>query len=130
MTYLLNSPDNFADEAVRGLVASHPELLVEVPGGVARSTQTPEGGQPALVIGGGSGHYPAFAGWVGPGMGHGGAPCGNIFSSPSASEVYSVVRNAENGGGVILASETTPETSCTSGWPRRSFAMKESTSAS
>jgi dihydroxyacetone kinase len=34
-------------------------------------------------------------------MGHG-APCGKIFSSPSASEVYSVVRNAENGGGVIL----------------------------
>jgi dihydroxyacetone kinase len=100
MTYLLNSPDDFADEAVRGLVAAHPDLLVEVPGGVARATQTPQG-QPALVIGGGSGHYPAFAGWVGPGMGHG-APCGNIFSSPSASEVYSVVRNAENGGGVIL----------------------------
>lgn len=100
MTYLLNSPDDFADEAVRGLAAAHPDLLVRVPGGVARATQTPQG-QPALVIGGGSGHYPAFAGWVGPGMGHG-APCGNIFSSPSASEVYSVVRNAENGGGVIL----------------------------
>jgi dihydroxyacetone kinase len=100
MTYLLNSPDDFAHEAVRGLVAAHPDLLVEVRGGVARSTQTPQG-QPALVIGGGSGHYPAFAGWVGPGMGHG-APCGNIFSSPSASEVYSVVRNAENGGGVLL----------------------------
>ncbi|MCK0176071.1 L-erythrulose 1-kinase [Mycolicibacterium sp. F2034L] len=100
MTYLLNKADDFADEAVRGLVAAHPDLLVEVPGGVARASQTPEG-QPALVIGGGSGHYPAFAGWVGPGMGHG-APCGNIFSSPSASEVYSVVRNAENGGGVIL----------------------------
>ena len=100
MTYLLNSPDDFSDEAVRGLVASHRDLLTQVPGGVARSTQTPQG-QPALVIGGGSGHYPAFAGWVGPGMGHG-APCGKIFSSPSASDVYSVVRNAENGGGVIL----------------------------
>ncbi|MDF2828937.1 MAG: dihydroxyacetone kinase [Mycobacterium sp.] len=100
MTYLLNSPDDFAAEAVRGLVASHRDLLIEVPGGVARATQTPQG-QPALVIGGGSGHYPAFAGWVGPGMGHG-APCGNVFSSPAASEVYSVVRNAENGGGVIL----------------------------
>jgi L-erythrulose 1-kinase len=100
MTYLLNSADDFADEAVRGLVAAHPDLLVRVRGGVARATQTPPG-QPALVIGGGSGHYPAFAGWVGPGMGHG-APCGKIFSSPAASEVYSVVRNAENGGGVIL----------------------------
>lgn len=100
MTYLLNKPDDFADEAVRGLVASHPDHLLEVPGGVVRSTRTPQG-QPALVIGGGSGHYPAFAGWVGPGLGHG-APCGNIFASPSATEVYSVVRNAENGGGVLL----------------------------
>lgn len=100
MTYLLNSPSDFAAEAVRGLVAAHPDLLVAVPGGVARTTQTPPG-QPALVIGGGSGHYPAFAGWIGPGMGHG-APCGKIFSSPSASEVYSVARNAENGGGVIM----------------------------
>src|SRR5690625_7815235 len=31
-----------------------------------------------------------------------GSPCGNIFASPSASQVYSVARNAENGGGVIL----------------------------
>ncbi|MGV0848751.1 L-erythrulose 1-kinase [Mycolicibacterium phlei] len=100
MTYLLNSPDDFADEAVRGLVAANPDLLLQVPGGVVRASATPKG-QPALVIGGGSGHYPAFAGWVGPGMGHG-APCGNIFSSPSASEVYSVVRNAENGGGALL----------------------------
>ncbi|MGB7448671.1 MAG: dihydroxyacetone kinase family protein [Ornithinimicrobium sp.] len=100
MTYLLNDPDDFADEAVRGLVASHPDHVVEVPGGVVRSTRTPQG-QVALVMGGGSGHYPAFAGWVGPGMGHG-APCGNIFASPSATEVYSVVRNAENGGGVLL----------------------------
>jgi dihydroxyacetone kinase len=34
-------------------------------------------------------------------MGHG-APCGNVFASPSASQVYSVARNAENGGGVVL----------------------------
>ena len=81
-------------------MAAHPEHVVAAHGGVVRSTDTPEG-QPALVIGGGSGHYPAFAGWVGPGMGHG-APCGNIFSSPSASQVYSVARSAENGGGVVL----------------------------
>ncbi|WP_129656689.1 dihydroxyacetone kinase family protein [Rothia halotolerans] len=100
MTYLFNSPSDFAEEAVRGLAAAHPDHVTPVRGGVVRPTETPEG-QPALVIGGGSGHYPAFAGWVGPGMGHG-APCGNVFASPSASQVYSVVRNAENGGGVLL----------------------------
>lgn len=99
MTYLFDEPSNFAADAVAGLVASQ-QGLVQVHGGVVRAERTPEG-QPALVIGGGSGHYPAFAGWVGPGMGHG-APCGNVFASPSASQVYSVARNAENDGGVIL----------------------------
>ncbi|MER2137644.1 MAG: dihydroxyacetone kinase family protein, partial [Arthrobacter sp.] len=100
MTYLLNDPADFASDALRGYTAAHPAHVVLAHGGVVRATETPAG-QPALVIGGGSGHYPAFAGWVGPGMGHG-APCGNIFSSPSASQVYSVSRSAENGGGVIL----------------------------
>ncbi|MGO1409070.1 MAG: dihydroxyacetone kinase family protein [Brachybacterium sp.] len=100
MTYLFNDPAAFATQAVAGLAAAHPDHVAVVHGGVVRATETPKG-QPALVIGGGSGHYPAFAGWVGPGMGHG-APCGNIFASPSTSQVYSVARNAENGGGVIL----------------------------
>ncbi|WP_114856225.1 dihydroxyacetone kinase family protein [Brachybacterium sp. YJGR34] len=100
MTYLFNDPADFAAEAVTGLALSHPGHVATVHGGVVRATETPEG-QPALVIGGGSGHYPAFAGWVGPGMAHG-APCGNVFASPSASQVYSVARNAENGGGVVL----------------------------
>ncbi|TLP74481.1 dihydroxyacetone kinase family protein [Nesterenkonia sphaerica] len=100
MTYLTNTAADFPSEALCGFVAAHPEYVTAVHGGVVRTTETPIG-QPALVIGGGSGHYPAFAGWVGPGMGHG-APCGNIFSSPSASQVYSVARNADNGGGVIM----------------------------
>ncbi|MGO1480567.1 MAG: dihydroxyacetone kinase family protein [Brachybacterium sp.] len=100
MTYLFDDPKTFPADAVEGLVAAHPEELLRVHGGVVRKQATPAG-QPALVVGGGSGHYPAFAGWVGPGFAHG-APCGNIFSSPSADQVYSVARNAENGGGVIL----------------------------
>jgi dihydroxyacetone kinase len=100
MTYLFDDPKKFPAAAVEGLVAAHPEELTQVHGGVVRGDATPEG-QVALVVGGGSGHYPAFAGWVGPGFAHG-APCGNIFSSPSSDQVYSVARNAENGGGVIL----------------------------
>ena len=100
MTFLTNTAADFPSEALRGFVAAHPEYVTAVHGGVVRTTDTPQG-QPALVIGGGSGHYPAFAGWVGPGMGHG-APCGNVFSSPSASQVYSVARSAENGGGVLM----------------------------
>ncbi|QGH70061.1 dihydroxyacetone kinase family protein [Pseudactinotalea sp. HY158] len=100
MTYVFNTPSDFASEAVRGLAAANPDALLHVPGGVVRADRTPAG-QPALIVGGGSGHYPAFAGWVGDGMAHG-AVCGNVFASPSASQVYSVARNAENGGGIIL----------------------------
>ncbi|GFZ87248.1 dihydroxyacetone kinase family protein [Nesterenkonia alkaliphila] len=100
MTFLVNSAPRFPEQALKGFAAAYPQYVTAVHGGVVRSAETPQG-QPALVIGGGSGHYPAFAGWVGPGLGHG-APCGNIFSSPSASQVYSVARNAENGGGVLM----------------------------
>jgi len=100
VTYLFDDPKTFPADAVEGLVAAHPEELLQVHGGVVRKRATPAG-QPALVVGGGSGHYPAFAGWVGGGFAHG-APCGNIFSSPSSDQVYAVAKNAENGGGVIL----------------------------
>src|SRR5699024_8909387 len=100
MTYLLNHPADFATDAVRGLALAHPDHVAVVHGGVVRATETPQG-QPALVIGGGPGHYPAFAGWVGPGMAHG-APCGNVLASPSASQAYSRARTADDGGGVTL----------------------------
>ena len=55
------------------------------------------------MIGHRSGHDPAFAGLVGPGMAAG-AVCGNIFSSPSARQApVSVAREAEAGGGVLFS---------------------------
>ena len=101
MTRLFNDPKQFAVDALDGLTAAYPERLQSVHGGVVRATTSPEG-EVAVVIGGGSGHYPAFAGWVGPGLAHG-AVCGNVFASPAASQVYSVCRAADNGGGVLLS---------------------------
>ncbi len=100
MTYLVNDPKQFAADSLRGMAAAFPAYMQPVHGGVARATTSPEG-QVSIVVGGGSGHYPAFAGWVGPGMAHG-AVCGNIFASPSASQVTSVVRASDNGGGTVL----------------------------
>ncbi|WP_299036068.1 dihydroxyacetone kinase family protein [uncultured Pseudokineococcus sp.] len=100
MTLLVNDPDHFADEAVDGLVAAHPQHLRRVRGGVVRARPGAEGSV-ALVVGGGSGHYPAFAGWVGEGFAAG-AACGGMFSSPSASQIRAVVRAAEVGGGALL----------------------------
>ncbi|MFJ5699623.1 dihydroxyacetone kinase family protein [Arthrobacter sp. NPDC093139] len=100
MTRLFNEPAAFADEMIEGFVASHGRWVKRVSGGVVRNTQsTPE--TVALVIGGGSGHYPAFAGLVGRGLAHG-AAMGNLFASPSAQQVYNVAKAANNGAGVLL----------------------------
>lgn len=100
MTRLFNEPSAFADEMIEGFVASHGRWVKRVSGGVVRSTKsTPD--TVALVIGGGSGHYPAFAGLVGQGLAHG-AAMGNLFASPSAQQIYNVAKAANNGAGVLL----------------------------
>ncbi|MBO1030142.1 dihydroxyacetone kinase family protein [Tessaracoccus sp. SD287] len=100
MTRLVNVPSDFPAEAVRGFVLANKRYVKPVFGGVVRSTATAEG-KVAVVYGGGSGHYPAFAGWVGQGFADG-AVCGNIFSSPSAAQAYSVLKAAHRGAGVLM----------------------------
>ncbi|MEU4979932.1 dihydroxyacetone kinase family protein [Streptomyces sp. NPDC021969] len=100
MTRLFNDPAAFADEALEGFTAAHRRWVRPVTGGVVRATATP-GGQVAVVIGGGSGHYPAFSGLVGRGLAHG-AAVGNVFASPSARQIHSVATAAHAGGGVLL----------------------------
>lgn len=101
MTRILSDPNTFVAEALDGLVLVHPQELRRVEGGVARrSPLTP--GQVAVIVGGGSGHYPAFAGIVGIGM-PAAAVCGNIFSSPSAGQAVRVARAVDAGGGVLFS---------------------------
>lgn len=101
MTRLWNEPADFADEMVDGFVRANGRWVRKVHGGVSRSTRSAEA-EVAVVIGGGSGHYPAFAGLVGPGLAHG-AAMGNLFASPSAHQVESVIRTSEQGKGVLLS---------------------------
>jgi D-erythrulose 4-kinase len=100
VTSILNDPRDFAREALAGLCSVHRRLLRLAPGGVLRATDTPKG-KVALVIGGGSGHYPAFAGYVGPGLADA-AVAGDIFASPSTRSVAHIGRLADRGGGVLL----------------------------
>ncbi|GAA1724732.1 dihydroxyacetone kinase family protein [Microbacterium paludicola] len=101
MTRLFNDPAAFADEMTQGFADAASRWVQRIPGGVVRSTRS-EDQQVALVIGGGSGHYPAFGGLVGPGIAHG-AAMGNLFASPSAHQVYSVAKAADQGRGVLLS---------------------------
>ncbi|MCH1883809.1 dihydroxyacetone kinase family protein [Agrococcus sp. ARC_14] len=101
MTRLFNDPSRFADEMIEGFVAAASRWVQAAPGGVVRSTQADEP-TVVLVIGGGSGHYPAFGGLVGPGIAHG-AAMGNLFASPSAQQVHAIATAADRGRGVLLS---------------------------
>ncbi|MGW2327486.1 dihydroxyacetone kinase family protein [Streptomyces sp. NPDC001700] len=100
MTRLFNDPARFTDDMITGFAAAHPEHVRAVPGGVVRARATPEG-KVAVLTGGGSGHYPAFCGVVGPGFADG-SVIGDVFTSPSAARARSVAEAAEAGGGVLF----------------------------
>ncbi|MBK1783951.1 dihydroxyacetone kinase family protein [Prauserella cavernicola] len=100
MTRIYDDPATFADDQLSGFLDLYSDRLHGVHGGVvAHRGDTP---QVAVVIGGGSGHYPAFCGTVGPGLASA-AVVGNIFTSPSAAQAYSVGRAADQGRGVIFS---------------------------
>lgn len=101
MTRLYDDPARFAEDLLEGFLNAHADRVVGVPGGVVRATQTPPG-KVAVVVGGGSGHYPAFCGVVGAGFADG-AVVGNIFTSPSTQEAYSVGKAAASDAGLLFS---------------------------
>ncbi|MEU4968546.1 dihydroxyacetone kinase family protein [Streptomyces smyrnaeus] len=102
MTRVFNDPARFAEDMVQGFVAAHPDHVRAVPGGggVVRAHR-PGTAKVAVLTGGGSGHYPAFCGVVGQGFADG-SVIGNVFTSPSAAQAYSVAAEAETGAGVLF----------------------------
>ncbi|GAA2094617.1 D-erythrulose 4-kinase [Microlunatus panaciterrae] len=100
MTRLFNDPAFFTEDMLTGFLDANADYVVGVPGGVVRAATT-RPGKVAVVVGGGSGHYPAFCGVVGPGFADG-AVVGNIFTSPSTTDAASVGRAANGGAGVLL----------------------------
>lgn len=100
MTKIVDDAEAFASSALAGFAQVYGRYVRLVKGGVVRSTKVPEG-KVSIIVGGGSGHYPAFAGYVGPGMADA-AVAGEIFASPSTAAVARVCRNAHFGGGIIL----------------------------
>ncbi len=100
MTRILDEPEAFAASALAGFCAVHAGSMRPVRGGVLRADPARDG-KVALVVGGGSGHYPAFAGYVGHGLAAA-AVAGDVFASPSTRAVRHVCRLAERGGGILL----------------------------
>ncbi len=100
MTSIVDRPEDFAATALAGFCMLHPGLVRPVHGGAVRAAPGPAG-KVAVVTGGGSGHFPAFAGYVGPGLADA-AVAGDVFASPSTRSVAHVARAADRGGGVLL----------------------------
>jgi len=100
MSIIKNNTENFAAEAVDGFCDIFRDHIVKVSGGLLRRHVEAKS-RVSVVVGGGSGHFPAFAGFVGQGMADG-AVVGDVFASPSASAITSVCTAAHQGKGVVL----------------------------
>ena len=101
MTKLYDDPAAFSDDLLAGFLDLYADRVVGVPGGVVRATET-RPGKVAVVVGGGSGHYPAFCGVIGPGFADG-AVVGNIFTSPSTRDAVAVGRAAAGDAGLLFS---------------------------
>ena len=103
MTFVFNEPAEFKAQAIDGFAAAFERYVQRVPNasGFLRSGG-PRAGKVSLVVGGGSGHYPSYGGIVGPGVADA-CVLGDVFTSPSAEQIYRVARAAHGGAGIMLA---------------------------
>jgi dihydroxyacetone kinase len=98
---LINDPFDAVDEMVEGFVAAHADV-VRLVGERAVARHPAAAPKVGLVIGGGSGHEPAFLGYVGAGLADA-AALGNIFAAPSPDVCLDAIRAASTGMGVVLS---------------------------
>ncbi len=103
MTRIYNEPAEFRQDAITGFSAAYSRYVQRVRGASGFIRQNgPRAGKVSVVVGGGSGHYPSYAGIVGAGLADG-CVLGDIFTSPSAEQVYRIARAAASDSGVILS---------------------------
>ncbi|HEY4627414.1 MAG TPA: dihydroxyacetone kinase subunit DhaK, partial [Blastococcus sp.] len=100
MKKLINDPADVVADALRGLAAAHPELRVQHEDRVVFRGDAPVHGKVGIVSGGGSGHEPMHAGFVGPGM-LDAACAGEVFTSPVPDQVMAATRGVDGGAGVL-----------------------------
>jgi dihydroxyacetone kinase len=99
MKKIINSVDNAANDMVRGIARAYPELMLDERYRIIYRAAS--NGRVTLISGGGSGHEPAHAGFVGKGM-LTAAVCGDIFASPSSVQVYNAILKTQSDKGTLL----------------------------
>jgi dihydroxyacetone kinase len=99
---IINDAKDSVDEFIDGLLLQYPNRLVKLQNHNVVLTANPSSDdQVQLLSGGGSGHEPSHAGWIGNGM-LSGAICGGIFASPSVTAILAAIRVSKSSKGVLL----------------------------
>ncbi|MBP2622874.1 dihydroxyacetone kinase subunit DhaK [Streptococcus oricebi] len=101
MKKIINDASAVVDQMLDGLAYIHGDLVERLDGFDSIIRKSPKTGRVALVSGGGSGHEPAHAGFVGEGM-LSAAVCGAVFTSPTPDQILEAIKAADEGAGVFL----------------------------
>ena len=99
---LINSAETVIEEMLAGVLAAHPEHLRQLahsPRSIVRR-DAPRAGKVGVLVGGGSGHEPAFLGYIGRGLADA-AAVGNPFASPGPEPVLEATKAIDGGAGVL-----------------------------
>ena len=100
MNKLINDPATVVADALRGIAAAHPDLRVDHDLRIVYRGDAPVRGKVGLISGGGSGHEPMHAGFVGRGM-LDAACAGEIFTSPVPDQMVAATAAVDGGAGVL-----------------------------
>jgi len=101
MKKIVNDPNNIVDEMLQGMIVGHSELIQRIPETGIIQRKTEKSGKVAIISGGGSGHEPAHAGFVGEGM-LSAAVCGAVFTSPTPDQILEAIKATNEGAGVFM----------------------------
>ncbi|HFI0065190.1 dihydroxyacetone kinase subunit DhaK [Streptococcus suis] len=101
MKKIINQPENVVDEMLNGLVFMHNDLVERLEGFEVIVRKAEKTGKVGIISGGGSGHEPSHAGFVGKGM-LSAAVCGAVFTSPTPDQILEAIKAADEGAGVFM----------------------------
>ncbi|HEO2367124.1 TPA: dihydroxyacetone kinase subunit DhaK [Streptococcus agalactiae] len=101
MKKILNQPTDVVTEMLDGLAYVHNDLVHRIEGFDIIARNEEKSRKVALISGGGSGHEPSHAGFVGEGM-LSAAVCGAVFTSPTPDQVLEAIKEADEGAGVFM----------------------------
>ncbi|WP_394861913.1 dihydroxyacetone kinase subunit DhaK [Paraclostridium bifermentans] len=100
MKKIINKPESVVMEMCNGIAMAHPELEFLKKYKVIKKKNINKN-KVSLISGGGSGHEPAHAGFVGKGM-LDAAVCGDVFASPSQIQIYNAIKETASNKGTLL----------------------------